>query len=75
MTVILILLGIYILYKVVEFLIPIYKTTKRVQKQFRNMQQNRSSENGSYNGNGNSKEAPQPKPSTRDYIEFEEIKD
>lgn len=71
-----ILLGIYLLYRfVVDFVIPIYKTSKRVQEQFRNMQK-RPVDTSSFNGSHvNKQDSRQPKASSRDYIDFEEIKD
>ncbi len=69
---ILIILGIYLLYKfMVDFVMPIYKTSKRVQEQFRNMQQR-----ANPNGNGTQSPVNNPvKASSKDYIDFEEIKD
>ena len=76
MKIFLILLGIYVLYKfIVDFVIPIYKTSKRVQEQFRNMQQNRPVDPASNGSRVNKQDASQPKASSRDYIDFEEIKD
>ena len=72
MQAILIILGIYLLYKfMVDFVIPVYKTSKRVQQQFRNNVQQRT------NPNGNAAHSPNNpvKASTKDYIEFEEVKD
>lgn len=70
---------IYVLYKlVVDFAIPIYKTTKRVKKSFRDMQQKmQEGQNGfsdgyppSQNGKAGSGEKP-----LGDYIDFEEVKE
>ena len=81
MQTILIILGIYLLYKfMVDFVIPVYKTTKRVQQQFKNMQQrgnpdgaaaprsfdSSTQQSSSFNGT---------KVSQKDYIDFEEVKD
>ena len=71
MQAILIILGIYLLYKfMVDFVIPVYKTSKRVQQQFRNMQQRTNS-----NGNATHSSNNPVKASTKEYIDFEEIKD
>lgn len=76
MKIFLILLSIYVLYKfIVDFVIPIYKTSKRVQEQFRNMQQNRPVDPASFGGSRVKQDSRQPKASSRDYIDFEEIKD
>ena len=80
MKIFLILLGIYILYKfIVNFAIPIYITSKRVQEQFRNMQQMNENRNNQHSGAGSATYAHDPKkasPNSReDYIEFEEVKD
>jgi hypothetical protein len=81
MQVILIILGIYLLYKfMTDFVIPIYRTTKRVQEQFRDVQQRA---NQHVNPQQNSyKSSPvdtstntTSKTSSKDYIDFEEIKD
>jgi hypothetical protein len=72
----LIILGIYLLYNfIVYFVIPVYKTSRKVQQQFRNMQhqgENANPNNSPFQNNQGSK---QPKASTKDYIDFEEIKD
>lgn len=68
---------IYLLYKVItEFIIPLYKSTKRFKKQFSEMQ---SKMNEQMNGGQQQQQAP-PKPEVNtnvpkeeDYIEFEEI--
>ena len=73
----LIILGIYLLYKfIVDFVIPVYKASKRVQERFRQMQQNMNDQSGSHaassvnqNGTGASKANP------KEYIDFEEIKE
>lgn len=81
MQTILIILGIYLLYKfMVDFVIPIYNTSKRVQQQFRDMNQ-RAKENAQPTQNSyktssvNDPTYRQPKASSKDYIDFEEVKD
>jgi len=73
----LIILGIIILYKfIVDFVIPIYKTSKRVQQQFREMQeQSRQNTPGNQNTYNTSSVKNPTKSTTKDYIDFEEIKD
>ena len=68
---------IYLLYKVItQFIIPMYKSTKRFKKQFSEMQ---SKMNEQMNKGQQSQQAPpQPEVNTTaekkgDYIEFEEI--
>lgn len=80
MQAILIILGIYLLYKFITgFVIPIYRTTKRVQEQFRDVQR-RASENGNssqngYNTSSENKDYNAAKVNSKDYIDFEEVKD
>lgn len=75
---ILLLLGIYVLYKVIfDFIIPVTRATSQVRKQFQEAQQrmqdemniraNQSTPTQSYPNTGN-------EPKGGDYIEFEEIK-
>ncbi len=66
---------IYILYKLIfEFIIPVYNSTKKIKKQFGEMQSKMQQDM-----NGYSKQTapgqPEPEKSKEgDYIEFEEIK-
>jgi hypothetical protein len=69
----------YVLYKlVVDFVIPIYRTTRRVKKSFREMQQKmqEQQQNGGAGYNGapaeKMKEGREP---LGDYIDFEEVKE
>ncbi len=77
----LIILGIYLLYNfIVYFVIPIYKTTKKVQEQFQNMQhsQNDSTPRNQKPFNSfqsNTRGSDQTQANSKDYIDFEEIKD
>ncbi len=62
----------YLLYKLVfEFIIPVYKTTKRIKKQMGDMQQKMHEQQSR-------QDAPTPQPHKRDfskdYIEYEEVK-
>lgn len=80
MQAILIILGIYLLYNfIVNFIIPIYKATKRVQAQFRDVQDHASKQNQATQNSFTASSANSPgynsKPSKKDYIDFEEIKD
>jgi len=76
MQTILIILGIIILYKfIVDFVIPVYKTSKRVQQQFRDMQQRAKQNTPGSQNTYNASSVNKPKSSSKDYIEFEEIKD
>jgi hypothetical protein len=75
-------LGFYIIYKVVfDLVIPIFRTTQKIRRQFGDMQQHmqdqmngQNPQNG-YNNPGKPSD-PQPNKSTKagDYIDFEEIK-
>ena len=76
MQALLIILGIYLLYKfMADFIIPVYKTTKRVQEQFRTMQHRTNANGNPPPGNYASRPADPVKASSKDYIEFEEVKD
>jgi len=77
MQAILIILGIYLLYKfMVDFAIPVYKASRKVQEQFKNMQQRTNSNGNSSQNNYKASPASEPvKTSKKDYIDFEEIKD
>lgn len=73
-------IGIYLLYRFIfDFFIPIYKASKRVHRQFQDMQQNGYG-NGQA-GTGPTYTAQKPGSSfsspskDKDYIDFEEIKD
>jgi hypothetical protein len=69
---------IYLLYRLVfHFIIPIYKTTKQVKNQFKDMQshmqeQMKKQEQSYHSANSNKSEAPKEK--AGDYIDFEELK-
>ena len=77
MQTILIILGIYLLYKfIADFVIPVYRTTKRVQAQFRDMQQRANPNSNAAQDNYRTNSATSAsKVSSKDYIDFEEIKD
>ena len=75
---ILLLLGIYVLYKVIfDFIIPVTRATSQVRKQFQEAQQRMQAE---MNTHSNRPASPNQYPNTGsvpkggDYIEFEEIK-
>ena len=66
---------IYIFYKLIfDFIIPVYQSTKKIKKQFGEMQSKMQQDMNAY-----SKQQASPQPNTEkakdgDYIEFEEIK-
>lgn len=77
---IIIIIGIYLAYKFIfDFVLPIYRTSKRMQQQFKGMQDRmHQNMNGQPDG---PKEGPVNKPrpegekvNKQDYIDFEEIK-
>jgi len=75
---ILLLLGIYVLYKVIfDFIIPVTRATSQVRKQFQEAQQRMQDE---MNTHSHRPASPNQYPNTGsvpkggDYIEFEEIK-
>ena len=70
------LILLYILYKLIfDFIIPIYQSTKRVKKQFGEMQ-NKMEEQMKRNNQQQTSpvNATEKKPVNEDYIEYEEIK-
>lgn len=74
------LLLLYILYKLVfDFIIPIYQTTKRVKKQFGEMQNKMQDQMNTFNQQQNAASPPdrdtRQKPAKKeDYIDYEEVK-
>ena len=70
----------YIMYKVVfELIIPIFRTTQKIRRQFSDMQQHAQDQmNNAQNGYANKTTPPaEPKKTTTragDYIDFEEVK-
>ncbi len=72
---------IYILYKLIfEFIIPVYQSTKKIRKQFSDMQNKMQGDMNAYQAQQKSSQtvrpqtkAPQQK-KEGDYIEFEEVK-
>ena len=69
----------YVLYKlIVDFVIPIYKTTQKVKQGFRDMQQNmQDGQPGFSDGYSASPQetAKKERPPLGDYIDFEEVKE
>ena len=68
----------YILYKLIfDFIIPIYRTTKTVKKQFVEMNAKMQEQMNTYNQQQNAQGSTRPKEETvkkEDYIDYEEIK-
>jgi hypothetical protein len=74
-------LAAYIIYKVVfEVIVPIFRTTQKIRRQFGNMQQHMQDQmNATQNQNGYTNPGqpkPEPNKTSRagDYIDFEEVK-
>ena len=74
---------IYLLYRFIfNFIIPVYKTTKQVKKQFRDMHskmEENMNQQSSYSNTAGEKQAGESKKSSSndrggDYIDFEEVK-
>lgn len=64
---------IYLLYKFIfDFIIPIYQSSKRIKKQFGEMQEKMDNDIKNYQGHSNPSQATSKKEG--DYIDFEEIK-
>ena len=71
------ILLIYILYKLVfDFIIPLYQTTKRVKKQFGEMQNKMQEQMNAYNQQQNAQSAKpkQEAVNKEEYIDYDEIK-
>jgi hypothetical protein len=67
-------LLIYLLYKLVfDFIIPVYRTTKRVREQFQDIK-NRMEEQNQASGQNHFSNAEQKPEKVGEYIDFEEIK-
>lgn len=70
-------LGLYILYRLVfNVVVPVYKTTRQIRGQFKNMKERMEQE---MQQQGYQNQRPEPsaapsKPSSGDYIDFEEVK-
>lgn len=68
----------YLVFKlVVDFIIPVYKTTKQVKQKFRDMREQMNGQQGPASTNASAKtpsSTTQKKPAG-DYIDFEEVKD
>ena len=79
--VILIILGIIVLYKLIfDFIIPVYRTSRQIRKQFRDINQQMQDRANQFNQatqqSTAQKQQPQQKKqaSDKDYIDFEEVK-
>jgi hypothetical protein len=66
----------YLLYKFIfEFVIPVFRTTRQVQKKMNEFQQNMNKHaESSHTSSTNTEKPPVSKPKSDDYIDFEEIK-
>lgn len=67
---------IYLLYKFIfDFIIPIYDSSKKIKKQFGEMQEKMDNDIKNYQGHSNPAQQAQPTVKKEgDYIEFEEVK-
>jgi hypothetical protein len=64
---------IYLLYKLIfNFIIPIYQSTKKIKKQFGEMQSKMQSDMNAYQNQPKPQQQPAPE-KEGDYIEFEEV--
>lgn len=65
----------YLLYKLIfDFIIPVYQSTKKIRKQFGDMQEKMQNQTQSFQGNQNPAQPVATPKKEGDYIEFEEIK-
>ncbi len=68
---------IYLLYKFIfDFIIPVYESSKKIKKQFGEMQEKMQNNMNQYQNQQKPAQPPTPKPVQKegDYIEFEEVK-
>lgn len=66
---------IYLLYKFIfDFIIPIYESSKKIKKQFGEMQEKMDSDIKNYQGHSGPSQQAQSVKKEGDYIDFEEIK-
>ncbi len=80
--VLLIILGIIVLYKLIfDFIIPVYRTSKNIRRQFKDMNQQMQEKMNQFNqaNQANQQQAPPQQQqkkaaSDKDYIDFEEVK-
>lgn len=66
----------YLLYKFIfDFIIPIYESSKKIKRQFSDMQDKMQNDLNNYQGRSQKSTAPErPKTKEGDYIDFEEVK-
>lgn len=67
----------YLLYKFIfDFIIPVYESSKKIKKQFGEMQEKMQNNMNQYQNQQKPAQSPQPKPVQKegDYIDFEEVK-
>ncbi|HEV7333933.1 MAG TPA: hypothetical protein VGN63_23065 [Flavisolibacter sp.] len=66
----------YLLFKlVVNFILPVYRTTKQVKKSFREMQQKMQEQQSAAYQQQQNQPSPKKQEPLGDYIDFEEVKD
>ncbi len=66
---------IYILYKLIfDFIIPVYNSTKKIKKQFGDIQSKMQQDMTSFNNQQNTRQQKPEPTKDGDYIEFEEVK-
>ncbi|MEO6220523.1 MAG: hypothetical protein ABIO81_08855 [Ginsengibacter sp.] len=66
---------IYILYKLIfDFIIPVYQSTKKIKKQFGDMQSKMEQDMNTYNNQKTNAPTNPELKKEGDYIEFEEVK-
>jgi hypothetical protein len=66
---------IYLLYKLIfDFIIPVYQSTKKIKKQFGEMQSKMQSDMNQYQNQQQTQQAQPKAEKEGDYIEFEEVK-
>lgn len=65
----------YLLYKLIfDFIVPIYNSSKKIKKQFGEMQEKMQDDINKYQKHENTVKAESSSKKDEDYIEFEEVK-
>jgi hypothetical protein len=69
------LLVLYLVYKLIfDFIIPVYKTTRQVNRKMEEMQRKMNDQADQQQANNSNPAQKSTGPSKADYIEFEEVK-
>ncbi len=68
-------IALYLAYRLIfDLIVPVYKTTKHVKRQFNNMQDHMQQSNHNQNQSSNNNNHTDKKEKVGEYIDFEEVK-